>query len=297
MIHHLDVKSAFLNGEIEEVIYVQQPEGFAIEGKEGYVLRLRKALYGLKQAPRAWYFKLHQCLISLGFEKSSYEQSLYLKQAGMDTLTVGVYVDDLIVTGSSTEVIVTFKEEMKKRFEMSDLGSLSSYLGLEVRQDNDYIFLSQNAYAHKILEYAKLTECNAVSTPLEARVKFTTTKENDRVNVTTYRSLIGSLRYLTHTRPDLLYSIGILSRYMEKPSKEHLNAVKHVIRYVKGTADYGLLYKKGESNSQLIGYSDSDFARDVGDRKSTSGYIYIFLRWNGNQLGFTKIKHCGSVLM
>ena len=142
MIHHLDVKSAFLNGEIEELIYVQQLEGFAIEGKEGHVLRLRKALYGLKQAPRAWYFKLHKCLISLGFAKRNYEQSLYLKQAGMDTLTVGVYVDDLIVTGSSTEAIKAFKVEMKKRFEMSDLGSLSSYLGLEVRQDNDYIFLS-----------------------------------------------------------------------------------------------------------------------------------------------------------
>ena len=142
MIHHLDVKSAFLNGEIEEVIYVQQPEGFSSKGKEGYVLRLKKALYDLKQAPRAWYFKLHQCLISLGFARSSYEQSLYLKQAGMDTLTVGVYVDDLIITGSCTEAIEIFKEEMKKRFEMSDLGSLSSYLGLEVRQGEDYIFLS-----------------------------------------------------------------------------------------------------------------------------------------------------------
>ena len=253
MIHHLDVKSAFLNGEIEEVIYVQQPEGFAIKGKEGHVLRLRKALYGLKQAPRAWYFKLHQCLISLSFAKSNHEQSLYLKQSSINALTVGVYVDDLIVTWSSTTVIKTFKAEMKQRFEMSDLGSLSSYLGLEVKQEDDYIFLSQNAYAQKILEYAKLTECNVVSTPLEARVKFTCNEESDRVNVKTYRSLIGSLRYLTHTRPDLLYSVGILSKYMEKPSQEHLNAVKRVIRYVKGTADYGLLYKNGKLNSNWLG--------------------------------------------
>ena len=131
---------------------------------------------------------------------------------------MGMYVDDLIVTGSSTDAIKTFKVEMKKRFEMSDLGSLSFYLGLEVRKYNDYIFLSQNAYAQKILEYAKLTECNAVSIPLEARVTFTTTEESDRVNVTTYRSFIGSLRYLTHTRPDLLYFVGILCKYMEKPS-------------------------------------------------------------------------------
>ena len=147
MIHHLDFKSAILNGEIEEVIYVQKPKSFAVKGKEGHVLRLRKALYGLKQAPRAWYFKLHQCLISLSFAKSNHEKSLYLKKSGIDTLIVGVYVDDLIVTRSSTAVIKTFKAEMKLRFEMSDLGSLSSYLGLEVKQEDDYILLSQNSYA------------------------------------------------------------------------------------------------------------------------------------------------------
>ena len=146
MIHHLDVKSAFLNGDIEEEIYAKQPEGFAVKGK-GHVLRLRKAMYGLKQAPRAWYFKLHKCLISLGYAKSNHEQSLYLKRSGIDTLTVGVYVDNLIVTGSSTYVINVFKAEMKFKFEMSDLGSLSSYLGLGVKQEDDYIFLSQNAYA------------------------------------------------------------------------------------------------------------------------------------------------------
>ena len=209
---------------------------------------------------------------------------------------MGVYVDDLIVTGSSTEAIETFKEEMKKRFAMSDLGSLSSYLGLEVRQCEDYIFLSQQAYARKILQSAKLTECNAVSTPLEARVKFTTSEENDRVNVTSYRSLIGSLRYLTHTRPDLLYSVGVLSRYMEKPSQEHLNAVKRVIRYVKGTVDYGLLYKKGGSNSELIGYSDRDFARDVGDWKSSSGHIFFLgemaISWSSQKQSIAVLSSC-----
>ena len=150
--------------------------------------------------------------------------------------------------------------------------------------------------AHKILEYAKLTECNAMSTPLEARVKFTTTEVNDRVNVTTYMSLIGSLRYLTHTRPDLLYSVGILSRYMEKPSQEHFNAVKRVIRFVKGTSNYGLLYKKGESNSELIGYRDSDFAGDVGDRKSTSGHIFFLggmaISWSSQKQTIVALSSC-----
>ena len=150
-IHHLDVKSAFLNGEINEVIYVKQPEGFLVKGKEGYVLRLKKALYGLKQAPRAWYFKLHSCLLSLGLVKSDYEQSLYLKRSDANSLIVGVSVDDLLVTRSILSVIEDFKAEMTREFDMSNLGSLSSYLGIEVKQGKDFIFLSQMAYAQKIL--------------------------------------------------------------------------------------------------------------------------------------------------
>ena len=225
-IHHLDVKSAFLNWEIKEVIHVKQPEGFLVKGKEGHVLRLKKALYGLKQAPRAWYFKLHSCLISFGFIKSNHEQSLYLKQSDTNTIVVGVYVDDLIVTGSSSAGIENFKAEMTWEFDMSDLGFLRSYLGIEVKQGKKYIFLSQRSYAQKLLEHANLGECNAVATPLEARVKFTNEDGGSRVNSTKYRSLIRSLRYLTHTRPDLLFSVGILSRYMENPSQEHYIGVK-----------------------------------------------------------------------
>ena len=146
-IHHLDVKSGFLNGEINEVIHVKKIEGFLVKGKKGYVLRLKKALYGLKQAPRAWYFKLHSCLIPLGFIKSNYEQALYLKRSDANTLIVGVFVDDLIVTGSSSTVIKTFKAEMTHEFDMNKLGSLSSYLGIEVKQGKSFIFLSQTAYA------------------------------------------------------------------------------------------------------------------------------------------------------
>ena len=172
-IHHLDVKSAFLNGEIDEVIHVRQPEGFLVKGKEEHVLRLKKALYGLKQAPRAWYLKLHSCLLSLGFFKSVFEQSLYLKRSDGEMLIVGVYVDDLIVTGSRSDVIETFKTQMAQEFDMSNLGLLSSYLGIEVKQGEKFIFLSQIGYARKILQHAKLGECNDVATPLEVRLKDT----------------------------------------------------------------------------------------------------------------------------
>ena len=171
-LHHLDVKSAFLNGEVEEELYVKQPEGFLIEGREEWVLRLKKALYGLKQAPRAWYFKLHQCLLSLGFTKSRHEQAVYLKSSSDHKLIVGVYVDDLIVTGTRTEDVKIFKARMAEKFEMSDLGSLSLYLGIEVYQRFDSIYLSQAAYARHILESQGLQDCHSTQTPLEGRIKF-----------------------------------------------------------------------------------------------------------------------------
>ena len=275
---------------------MKQPEGFLVKGKEGHVLQLKKALYGLKQASRAWYFKLHSCLISLGFIKSNHEPSLYLKQSDSNTIIVGVYVDDLIVTGSSSAGIENFKGEMTREFVMSDLGFLSSYLGIAVKQGKKYIFLSQTSYAQKLLEHANLGECNAVATPLETRVKFTNKEEGSRVNSTLYRSLIGSLRYLTHTRPDLLFSVGILCRYKENPSPEHYNGVKRVLRYVKGTEEYGLLYKQGESNAEVVGYSDSDSAGDYNDRKSTSGHIFLFggmvVSWSSQKQSIVALSSC-----
>ena len=187
-------------------------------------------------------------------------------------------MDDLIVTGSSSDVIEVFKAEMKRKFDMSNLGSLSSYLGIEVKQGRNFIFPSQVLYAQKLLNHEKLTECNATTTPVETREKFTNGEGGTRVNSIEYRRLIGSLRYLTHTRPDLLFSMGILSRYMENQNQEHYNGVKRVLGYVKGTEDYGLFYKKGESNPELIGYNDSDFAGDCSGRKITSGHIFFFGR-------------------
>lgn len=209
--------------------------------------------------------------------KSNYEHALYLKKSGDKITIVGVYVDDLIITGSNSNCIENFKTRMKTKLEMSDLGSLSSYLGLEVKQDRDFIFQSQKTYAMKIIEHAKMENCKAVFTPLEARKKFTHNETKMRVNSMQFRSLIGSLRYLTHMRPDLLYIVDILSRLMENPTVEHFSGVKRILRYIKGIVDCGFCYKKGSSNCELLGFSDNDFAGDVGDCKSTFGHIY-FLR-------------------
>ncbi|XP_078438351.1 uncharacterized protein LOC144708789 [Wolffia australiana] len=171
-LHHLDVKSAFLNGDVEEDLYVKQPEGFVVQGKEGHVLKLHKALYGLKQAPRAWYFKLHNCLLSLGFTRSKHEQGICCKISAETHLVIGVYVDDLLLTGNEEKDIQEFKRQMKSHFDMSDLGKLSCYLGIRVSQEANSITLSQKTYSQNILKHAGMMDCNAVHTPTEARMKF-----------------------------------------------------------------------------------------------------------------------------
>ena len=234
------------------------------------VLKLSKALYGLRQAPRAWYAKLDASLVELGFIRSSLEHAVYRRGDSVNYLLVGVYVDDLIITGTSAEEIMAFKDEMHRLFKMSDLGLLSYYLGIEVKQENDEITLCQRAYAEKILERTSLSGCNACHTPMETRLKLSKHDGAQKMDATEYRGVIGCLRYLVNTRPDIALAVGVASRFMEEPSKEHWALVKQILRYVSGTTDYGCRYQKGIGTPELIGYSDSDLAGDVNDRKSTS---------------------------
>lgn len=200
---------------------------------------------------------------------------MYRKQQGDNVLIVGVYVDDLITTGGKNSDIDDFKRQMKSMFSMSDLGLLSYYLGIEVKQDDQGITLCQSGYAARILNKMGMENCNPSQTPMEARLKLSKESLSPQVDATLYRSVVGSLRYLIHTRPDICYSVGYVSRFMEKPTSEHLAAVKHILRYVKGTLNLGCFYKKGtEERLQLVGYSDSDFAGDIDDRKSTTGVIF-----------------------
>lgn len=276
----MDVKSAFLNGELKETVYVQQPPGFIDSKHKNMVLCLNKALYGLKQAPRAWNFKLDASLLSLGFRRCETEHGMYTRGNGTKRLILGVFVDDLIITGGDIGVLEQFKLEMKKTFRMSDLGPLSYYLGMEVHQGTTGISLKQSSYASKILEKAGTRDCIPCATPMEPRLKLEKEGTTVAVDATDYRSIIGSLRYLVNSRPDLAYAVGYLSRFMEAPREDHLSAVKRVLRYVAGTLNFGVFYPAGikkESKPKLLGYSDSDLAGDSNDRKSTSGLIFFLL--------------------
>ena len=237
-----------------------QPEGFVKKGKESHVLKLTKALYGLKQAPWVWNSKLNKTMDDLGFKRSKLDATLFYKGSKKEKVLVGIYLDDLIITGPSGNQISKFKEEMKDKFEMIDLGLLSSYLGMEVTQSSVNIFLSQRAYTNHILKVFKMNDCNAIQTPMEVHLKLQREAEGKLVNSTNFRSLIGSLRYLMNTRPDITYCVSYLSRFMDKPSSEHLAAAKRILRYLKGTVNFGILYKRGDRDMKIIGFNDSDFS-------------------------------------
>lgn len=296
-VHHMDVKSAFLNGDLQEEVYVCQPPGFVDKKNAHKVLRLNKALYRLRQAPRAWNVKLDNSLLSLGFERSSSEAAVYRRGMGSSSLLVGVYVDDLIIMGAQLQEIHKFKQEMKKLFSMSDLGLLSYYLGMEVHQTKEAITVNQSAYARKVLEKAGLNDCNSCQVPMDARLKLSKVSNQPPANINSFRSLVGSLRYLVHTRPDISYSVSYVSRFMEAPTREHMAAVKQILRYIKGTMSFGCCYRRNPTEElNLIGFSDSDMAGDVDDRKSTSGVLFMMggdpVSWQSQKQKVVALSSC-----
>lgn len=274
-VYQLDVKSAFLYGELMEEVYVEQPLGFVKKDEPHKVYKLRKSLYGLKQAPRAWFSRIESYFLREGFEKCSSEQTLFVKTSIQGKLLiVSLYVDDLIYSGNDESMMMEFKRSIMKEFDMSDLGKMRYFLGIEVQQLENGIFISQKKYAWDVLKRFQMEECNAVLNPIVPGFKISKDENGVMVESTFYKQLVGSLIYLTSTRPDLMYAVSLISRYMSQPTKLHLNAAKRVLRYVKGTTSFGLLYQKGAS-SMLTAHSDSDYAGCLEDRKSTSGYAFM----------------------
>lgn len=268
------------------------------QGKEHLINKLVKALYGLRQAPRAWYAKLNKCLEILGFERCPYEHAVYTKREGDDVLIVGVYVDDLLITGSKLSVIEMFKKQMSSVFEMTDLGELKYYLGIEVHQGRDFIEIKQTGYAKRILERAGFAGCNSSKYHMDPSIQINKDEGGKRVNATDYKSLVGCLRYLVHY---ISYAVGIVSRYMEEPTVLHLEAVKRILRYIKGTVHYGLTYAKGSGNHMLTRFSDSDLAGQIDDRKSTGGMVFYLnesmITWMSQKQKCVALSSCEAEFM
>ncbi|XP_058726588.1 uncharacterized mitochondrial protein AtMg00810-like [Vicia villosa] len=208
-----------------------------------------------------------------GFRRSKSEPTLYIKSQGQYTLLLSLYVDDLIYTGNNTKMMMEFKEDMMKTFEMTDLGLMSYFLGIEVSQRNEGIFISQKKYTEGLLKKFKMYGCKPVATPLITNEKLQKNDGAPEADASKYKSLIGSLLYLTSTRPEIMYATSLLSRFMQSPSQIHFGAGKRILRYLQRTKEFGIWYTI-ETSSGLLGYTDSDWAGSRDDMKSTSGYAF-----------------------
>nr|KYP31853.1 Retrovirus-related Pol polyprotein from transposon TNT 1-94 [Cajanus cajan] len=282
-IEQLDVKTAFLHGDLEEEIYMEQPEGFAEPGKEHLVCRLKKSLYGLKQAPRQWYKKFDLFMAQHNFKKTSADQCVFVKNyENGESIILLLYVDDMLIVGKDKTKIAALKKALSKSFAMKDLGSVKKILGMKIIRDRSkrMLWMSQEDYIKKVLERFNMHNAKSVHVPLPGHLKLSkkqcpVNEEKEEMSKVPYSSAVGSLMYaMVCTRPDIAYAVGVVSRFLSNPGKEHWNAVKWILRYLKGTAKSCLCF--GNGNLMLTGYSDADMAGDVDSRKSTSGYLITF---------------------
>ncbi|KAK6160393.1 hypothetical protein DH2020_003774 [Rehmannia glutinosa] len=261
-LYQMDVKSAFLYGIIQEEVY-----------------KLKKALYGLKQAPRAWYDRLSSFLLQNGFIRGKVDTTLFVFEKGQDCLLVQIYVDDIIFGATNDSLCKKFSKLMQGEFEMSMMGELNFFLGLQIKQCQEGIYISQSKYTKELLKKFSIEEGRTVSTPMATNVKIDKDEKGKSMDESKYRGMIGSLLYLTAIRPDILHVVCLCARFQSNPKESHMSAVKRIFRYLKGTIQYGLFYPKNE-NFSLKGYSDSDYAGNIDDRKSTSGSCQML----GNRL-------------
>ncbi|GJR08862.1 retrovirus-related pol polyprotein from transposon TNT 1-94 [Tanacetum coccineum] len=270
-VYQMDVKTTFLYGPLKEEVYVNQPDGFVDPYHPDKVYRLKKALYGLKQAPRAWYDELSNFLVSKGFSKGSIDPTLFITKHGEDILLVQIYVDDIIFGSTNPKLSKRFGKLMHSKFDMSMMGELKFFLGIQIHQSPRGIFINQAKYAQEILKKHGMTSCDSIGTPMATK-HLDADLSGTPVDQTKYRSMVGALMYLTASRPDIVHATCYCARYQAKPTEKHLTAVKRIFRYLKDSINMGLWYPK-DIGFKLTAFSDSDHAGCLDSRKSTSGGI------------------------
>ena len=281
-LHQMDVKTVFLNGDLDETIFMAQPEGFVVKGKEHLGCRLKKSIYGLKQASRQWNLKFDQVIKKFGFKENDVDNCIYTKIKGGKFIILVLYVDDILLASSDKRMLHETKGFLSSNFDMKDLGEASYVLGIEIHRDRTkgVLGLSQKAYIEKMLKRFNMDKSKATPVPLAKGDKFSEAQcpknqlESDEMKDIPYASAVGSLMYAqVCTRPDLAFATGMFGRYQKNPGKVHWVGVKKALRYCQGTKDFMLTYRRSD-NLEVVGYTDADFAGCVDSRKSTSGYIY-----------------------
>jgi hypothetical protein len=289
-VYQMDVKSAFRNGDLSEEVYMEQPEGFKLSDNPDLVCKLKKALYGLKQAHRAWYYRSDTYLKDKGFKRGTVDNNMYIEIEDNNLLIVLVYVDDIIFGCNKDSLVQWFSSAMESEFEMSMIGELPFFLGLQITQRHEGMFISQEKYLREMLKRFEMEDSKPVGTPMVTRCKLSKDDDSPDVDQSSYRSMIGSLLYITTSHPDIMNAIGMVGRYQVAPKQIHLQAVKRIFRYLKETITYGLWYPRNQ-NLQLIAYSDANWENCVDERKSTSGGAFFL----GDSLVAWLSKKKGSI--
>ena len=284
-VHQMDVKTAFLNGDLDEVIYMHQPDGHrASGGEEQHVWQLQKSLYGLKQAGRAWNKTMDAALIDLGFRPAHSDSCVYVMQGGDVVMYLLVYVDDLLLVANDTARLDSVKAQLSSRFEMKDMGEAQFILGVQIRRDraNRRLYLSQAEYVRTVLERFNMLDCKPVASPMATGVKLlkagpADTSDGGDMRDTPYASAVGALMYAALvTRPDIAFAVTTLCQFMSAPTATHWKAAKRVMHYLQGTRHHELVYGwAGGEERQLYGYSDSDWGNDPNDRRSFTGWVFL----------------------
>uniref|UniRef100_A0A2N9JAR7 Reverse transcriptase Ty1/copia-type domain-containing protein n=1 Tax=Fagus sylvatica TaxID=28930 RepID=A0A2N9JAR7_FAGSY len=271
-LRQMDVNNAFLNGELTETIYMMQPSGFKDLSKPTHVCRLRKAIYGLKQAPRAWYTALKNAILQLGFHTSKADSSLFIYSQGSIISYFLVYVDDLVITGNNSTFVASIIKQLGAKFSLKDMGLLHFFLGIEVVPTQAGLFLSQHKYVRDLLSKTNMSAAKDVSTPLSTSQSLKLVDGTAPVDSSDFRRIIGSVQYLSLTRPDISFAVNKLSQFMHKPTQTHWIATKRLLRYLKQTIFHSIQISKS-GLPLLTTFSDADWAGNVDDRTSTSAYI------------------------
>ncbi|CAH9133554.1 unnamed protein product [Cuscuta epithymum] len=274
-LRQLDVNNAFLHGSLNEEVFMTQPPGYVDKCNPTHVCRLRKALYGLKQAPRAWYQELANFLLSSGFRKSQADNSLFIYSHGSTLIYFLVYVDDIVLTGNSSTAVNSFIERLTTRFSVKDLGPLHHFLGIEVIPTSTGLFLSQQQYIITILNTCHMSGAKESATPMSSSLLASTTSEEPMSDPSMYRRVLGLLQYLAFTRPDISFAVNRLSQHMHNPLESHWQAVKRILRYLKGTLHFGLFLQRVPSLSLSV-FSDSNWGNIQDEGRSTTAYaLYL----------------------
>ena len=293
-LHQIDVGINFLNGDLVEDVYMSQPISFEEIGKEHVVCKLHKSIYGLKQASRQWYPKFDEVVTANGFKENIVDQCIYMKVSGSKYIFLVLYVDNILLVTNDTNLLVETKQLLFSHFDMKDLGDASFVLGIQILHDrpSGILRFSQQTYNERILKRFNIQSCSSGRAPIVRSDRFSKGQcphndiERDQMKAICYSSIVGNLTYAqVCTRPDIV--VGVLGRYLSDSSQSHWKVAKKILRYLQGTKDLMLTYRSIDT-LEVVGFSDSDYAGCVDDKKSTSGYIFMMVE---GVVSWKSVKH------